>query len=213
MSRFRTSVILLSWLVLCGAVVPLNSARAETESSEKWTGYYLQAGIVGGLPDARQGNVDFGPGVGLSLTAGVRHNAYIAGELDFSHVWLSRTHDFTNLKGTDPSETDDSKNLRSYEISFNLKGYPLSYFEVSLLPDWVEPYLRFGVGFGGVDVGGRSENRFLIRVGGGVDLLIFDPFGLFVDVGYGFHTKTVIENEVAILDGQDQIRVGALIRF
>lgn len=79
-SWFRTDAVLLSWLVLCATFVSLNSARAETELSDEWTGYYFQAGIVAGFPVSRQGNVDFSPGVGISMTAGARQNAYIAGQ-------------------------------------------------------------------------------------------------------------------------------------
>ena len=78
-SWFRTSAILLSWLVLCAVVVPLGAAGAETETDDDWTGYYLQGGIVAGVPVASKDNVDFTPGGVVSLTAGGGHSTYIAG--------------------------------------------------------------------------------------------------------------------------------------
>jgi hypothetical protein len=170
-------------------------------------------GVLGGLPVGSPGDVDFGPGFGIAATAGYRHNAYIAGELDFSYLWLSRTNDFTNLKDTRPFVTDDSKTLESYEITFNLKGYPLALVEVPVVPDWIQPYLRFGFGFGSNDLGDRGQAPFMIRVGGGADLLVFDQLGVYLDGGYTFHTDTLNGTPSPILAGQAQIRVGVLFRF
>lgn len=61
---------------------------------------------------------------------------------------MSDTNDFTKLKGIPAGITDDTKTLQSFAFSFNLKGYPLGVFEVPVVPDWVEPYLRVGLGFG-----------------------------------------------------------------
>lgn len=212
-SWFRTSAILLSWLVLCAVVVPLGAAGAETETDDDWTGYYLQGGIVAGFPVARQGNVDFTPGVGVSLTAGVRHSPYIAGELDFSYVTLSDTDDFNKLKGNLPGSTGDSKTLDSFSFTFNLKGYPLSYFDVPLIPDWIEPYLRLGLGLGQTDLDPRTANRFLIPIGTGVDIMFQDRLGVYLDASYTVLTDTATGNKGAILNGQGQLRAGVLVRF
>lgn len=149
----------------------------------------------------------------MAITAGIRHNAYLAAELDLSFVWAARTGDYTKLDGIDDAETDSSKNLKSFEITFNLKGYPLGYFEVPQIPDWVQPFARIGFGFGETEVGSLDEARFLIRFGGGVDFLIFDQLGVYLDGGYTVVTNTTINSKGTILDGQGQIRAGVLVRF
>lgn len=210
---FRTSVVLLSWLVLCTAVVPLGSASAQIEADDDWTGYYVQSGIVAGFPAARQSNVDFTPGVGVSMTVGVRHSRYIAGELDFSYVWLAKTNDFEKLEGNIPGETGKSKLLDSYAFTFNLKGFPLSYFEVPVIADWIEPYLRVGLGLGQTDLGPRTANRLLIPIGFGVDIMLYDRFGVYLDASYSVLTNAALRNKDAILNGQGQLRAGVVVRF
>ena len=108
------------------------------------------------------------------------------------------------------AETD---NLDYYEVTINLKGYPLGYFEVPEVPDWIQPYGKLGIGFAEVELGYLDEVRFLLRFGAGVDFMLSDKFGLYLDGGYSVITQTVKESKESILDGHGQLGLGGLVRF
>lgn len=209
----RHAGALRSLVVLLLSALPLGSASAEPESRYERTGYYLRAGAAAGFFEAHRSKVDFDVGVGLAIAAGYRHNSYIAGEVGFRYSFAADTDDFTKLDGIDIGEDDDSKTLKEFEVTFDLKGYPLGYFDVSAMPDWVQPYAMVGVGFGETTVGNLKELRFLMRFGGGFEVLITDRLGVYLDGGYSVITGTVRENGGTILDGHGQLGIGALVRF
>lgn len=214
-SWFRKGAPLRIWIVLVLVAFPVGSAHSEPEAESfyDYTGVYLQAGVVAGFFVAQESGVDFDPGGGFAVSAGYRVNSYFAGELDFAYVFDSKTDDFTKLDGVDFGESDDSKTLDYYEFVINLKGYPLGYFEVAGVPDWIQPYGKFGLGFAEADVGYLDEVRFLVRFGAGVDFMFTDQLGIYFDGGYSIITQTVRESDKTILDGQGQLGLGGLIRF
>lgn len=212
-SWIGTDIVLRPLVVLLIFVLPLGSAHAESESLYARTGYYLQAGAAAGFFDAQESGVAFDPAFGSSVTVGYRINAYISGEIDFTYISDSDTDDFTKLDRLKLGEDDDTKTMKEYEVSFNLKGYPFGYFEVSSIPDWVQPYARIGIGFGEDKVGYLDETRFLLRFGTGLDFLITDQVGVYVDGGYTVITSPVREKNESILDGRGHLGFGAFFRF
>ena len=219
MNRLRTGVALGLWIVFVIIAFPLASARAEpeaeldTETLYDYIGPYLQAGAAVGFFDAHKGSVDFDPGVGFTISAGYRVNSYFAGQMDFTYAFGADTNDFTDFVGIDFGESDKTKTLDYYEVTINLKAYPLGYFEVSEVPDWIQPYAKFGLGFAEAEVAYVDAVDLLLRFGAGLDFMINDRFGVYLDGGYSVLTRTVREGKEAILDGQGQLGLGGLIRF
>jgi hypothetical protein len=212
---------LRSWIVLVFITFPIASAFAqpeaevevEAESLYDYIGPYLQAGVAVGFFDAHKGSVDFDPGIGFAVSAGYRVNAYLAGQMDLTYIFEADTDDFLKVEGIDFGESDKTKTLEHYEVTINLKGYPLGYYEVSEVPDWVQPYAKFGFGFAEAKLGPVDEVRFLLRFGAGLDFMINDQFGVYLDGGYSVITQTVREGNKTLLDGHGQLGLGGVIRF
>lgn len=211
----RMRVVSRYWIVIASLALPLGAASAESDSESfyDYTGLYLQSGVAAGFFEAHKGKVDFDPGVGIAVAVGYRPNAYLAGQMDFVYIFEADTDDFTKLDRIELGETDDSKSLGYYEFSFNLKGYPLGYFEVSTVPDWIQPYVKVGFGFADIEVGSLDEVGFLFRFDTGVDFMITDRLGVYLDGGYTVITKMVSEDDSTILDGRGHLGLGALVRF
>ncbi|MBW2290980.1 MAG: outer membrane beta-barrel protein [Deltaproteobacteria bacterium] len=215
MNWLRMGVMLRCWIAIVSTALPLGAASAESDSASLYdfTGLYVQTGITADFFDAHKGRVDFDPGVGITVAAGYRSNAYLAGQVDFTYIFVADTNDFTKLDRIELEETDDSKSLGYYEFIFSLKGYPLGSFEVSMVPDWIQPYVRFGLGFADIELGSLDEVGFLLEFDGGVDFMITDRLGVYLDGGYTVITTTVSEDDATILDGRGHLGLGALVRF
>lgn len=174
------------------------------------TGWYVKGGVVAGFFDAHKKKVDLDPGVGFSVALGVRHSALVGGEINFSYIYESKTKDFDELVD---GARDNSRSVKEYEVLFDLHTYPFSAIEVEIIPDWVQPFVATGVGFGEVEAGSQKQMRLLLRFGGGVDVLITETLGVYLDGGYSVITAVTQSNKKTILDGRGQIGFGVLARF
>jgi len=226
-------VVLYVVLILPVALVTADAGAqdaqemAAPESRYDLSGWFLRAGAAAAFFDEAAGDIQFDPGVGLSVAGGYRHNAYLAGEFSFAYFWKSDTDDFLKFDEIQFDEDDPTKKLISYEISANLKFYPLGYvasddvgtwFEplsesLAVVPDWWQPYLSFGLGFSQQDVSELDQTRFALRFVGGMDFLITRHYGLYAEGGYTMHTNVVHKSEGTYLDGTGHIHLGALVRF
>lgn len=185
------------------------SFDAEKVSEYDYTGWTLRLGLVGGFPDGRKKQVDFDPGIGYAIAVGYRHNAYMAAEFGVSFVYEADTNDFDEIV----DGAKKNKTLRQFEATVSAKGYPLGYFEVDEVPDWIQPYVIAGLGFGESQFSSKKENRVVIRFGTGVDFVLTDTFGVYVDGGYSLLRSSVRPNKGSILNGQGQISAGGTVRF
>lgn len=228
MSLNRVKVVLAMWLAMALLWSPAASAQSEDESVDdesmelEWEdelvedsfydhrGWYVRSGVIAGFFDGHRNKVDFDPGVGFSVAAGVRHSDLIAAEVNFSYVYEAKTRDFDEIV---ESATDESKPVKEYEVLFDLHMYPFASIDLFEIPDWIQPYATAGLGFGEVEVGPAKQSRFLLRFGGGVDVLLTERWGVYLDGGYSVITATTQSNERTILDGRGHLGLGALVRF
>jgi len=173
-------------------------------------GWIFRLGVVGSFFDTRSSKVDFDPGVGFALAAGVRHNDWVVTELSFSWVFESETNDYERLVHL--AETS-KESVEEYELALDFKFYPVGYLQPSAGKDWIQPYLSAGVGLSDVMVGDVDQSRFMLRFGAGVDVLLTDHYGFYVDGGYAVITSTARNNGGNLLDGAGRIGVGALVLY
>ncbi|MFT5442513.1 MAG: hypothetical protein ACI8W3_001557 [Myxococcota bacterium] len=181
----------------------------EDVSEYDYIGWTLRVGLVGGFPDGRKKSVDFDPGIGYAIAVGYRQNAYMAGEVGISFIYDADTNDFDEIV----DGANKTKALRQFEVTVSAKGYPLGYFDVEEVPDWIQPYVITGLGFGESQFNSTKENRIVIRFGTGVDFVLTDRFGAYVDGGYSLLRSSVQPNKGSILNGQGQISAGGTVRF
>ena len=180
-------------LVLSAMALPLQAATAQGEYDDPKR--YARVGVLLGVPSEDfPGSVDLDPGAGFNLTLGYRFREAYAGELDFRY-----------LAGADISGV--KKDLSLFSVTANAKAYPMVLAGVSLT-DWLEPYVVVGAGLVDVDVSSEDTTSFAIRTGAGVDLMIWDDIGVYVDAGY-----LIITDDDTLLEGQAEFVLGFQYRF
>ena len=180
-------------LVLSAMALPLQAATAQGEYDDPKR--YARVGVLLGVPSEDfPGSVDLDPGAGFNLTLGYRFQEAYAGELDFRY-----------LAGADISGV--KKDLSLFSVTANAKAYPMVLAGVSLT-DWLEPYVVVGAGLVDVDVSSEDTTSFAIRTGAGVDLMIWDDIGVYVDAGY-----LIITDDDTLLEGQAEFVLGFQYRF
>ena len=93
----------------------------------------------------------------------------------------------------------------------NAKLYPLG-FAPDAIPQFIQPYLTFGMGLGRFETyvprsfGATGETDFLARFGGGVDFLLSQHWGVYIDGAYSVTNKDVFS-------GFGSMQFGGLYRF
>jgi opacity protein-like surface antigen len=197
-------LLLQTLLLLAMMTLPAWSAAAEGSSKEgeyDWTGIYGKVGIAIGFPVPTQSGVDLGTAVGFDLSEGLRINRWLAVEGNLN--WVG---------GADVDGTDE--NLAVFSGMFNGKWYPLGMFDVSVIPDSIQPYASGGIGGGQVKLkeSGEREGSFIGRVGGGLDWHLSKKMGLYLDGGYLFISNSN-DGEATGLDGNGQINIGVHFRM
>jgi len=165
------------------------------------TGAYLNLGANIGAPDFDFAGVDGKVGGGVAFGAGYRMTKWLAAELEFDL-----------LAGSDV-KVNGSKigDAQYWAITGNVKAYPFQAFETDVIPAWIQPYGRFGMGGGEIEIdfdnaGTRDQGTFVARFGGGIDFLLDRHWALYMDGGY--HATS--EDD---LDGVGIFTLGAFYRF
>jgi hypothetical protein len=166
--------------------LPLRSALAQNYQDS--TGFYGQVAIVLGWPniDGRftapptTGN---GTMIGLSFAAGSRIATWVGVDAEFVLIGGGDLHSF----GVKTAESS----LMAFTA--NAKLYPLA-FSPDLIPQWVQPYGVIGIG-GGIaqsipvasmrdGFGAENVTVFMGRFGAGLEILLTDHWGTYVDGSY-----------------------------
>ncbi|HIM00296.1 MAG TPA: hypothetical protein EYG46_04770 [Myxococcales bacterium] len=166
-------------------------------------GWYVRGGVFGGFLEGRKG-VDFDPGIGFSVAGGLRHNRWMAVEVNYSKVYESETNDI---------EPKNTRSVEEYEVGFDLHFYPLGLIEVSAVSDRLQPYVSGGFGFSEVDVSSSKQTLYMLRIGGGLDMYVTEKLGIYVDGSYSIMSGTTIGNQNNVLSGRGSIGWGAFARF
>jgi hypothetical protein len=166
-------------------------------------GWYVRGGMFGGFLEGRKG-VDFDPGIGFSVAGGLRHNRWMAVEVNYSKVYESKTNDI---------EPKNTRSVEEYEVAVDLHFYPLGLIEVSAVSDRLQPYVSGGFGFSEVDISSSKQTLYLFRIGGGLDVYVTEKLGLYVDGNYSIMSGTTIGNRNNVLSGRGAIGWGVFARF
>ena len=166
-------------------------------------GWYVRGGVLAGYLDGHD-NLDFDAGVGFSVAGGLRHNRWMAIEVNYSKVYKSKTNDI---------ETEKSKSVEEYEMGVDLHFYPLGLIEVLAVSDRFQPYVSGGFGFSEVDVSSSKQTLYMLRFGGGLDVYVTEKLGVYVDGSYSIMSGTTIGNQNNVLSGRGSIGWGAFARF
>jgi hypothetical protein len=166
-------------------------------------GWYVRGGMFGGFLEGRKG-VDFDPGIGFSVAGGLRHNRWMAVEVNYSKVYESKTNDI---------EPKNTRSVEEYEVAVDLHFYPLGLFEVSAVSDRLQPYVSGGFGFSEVDISSSKQTLYLFRIGGGLDVYVTEKLGVYVDGSYSIMSGTTLGNRNNVLSGRGAIGWGAFARF
>ncbi len=195
----------MCWL----ALLPQQSARAESDSVYDRSGWYVRGGVAAGFFDAHRGDVDFDPGAGFAAAVGYRYNSYLVGEAGFAHFWNADTEDYEKLGG----DTDVTKRLSAYELTCNIKTYPLGYWPADAVSEWIQPYALLGIGVASAEVGSEQNVRFLLRFGAGLDFLFTEQYGVYMEYAHSVITSMTTGSGGSLLDGQGQLGAGVLYRF
>jgi opacity protein-like surface antigen len=166
-------------------------------------GWYVRGGVFGGFLEGRKG-VDFDPGIGFSVAGGLRHNRWMAIEVNYSKVYESKTNDI---------EPKNTRSVEEYEVGVDLHFYPLGLIEVLAVSDRFQPYVSGGFGFSEVDVSSSKQTLYMLRIGGGLDVYVTEKLGIYVDGSYSIMSGTTIGNQNNVLSGRGSIGWGAFARF
>jgi hypothetical protein len=166
-------------------------------------GWYVRGGMFGGFLEGRKG-VDFDPGIGFSVAGGLRHNRWMAVEVNYSKVYESETNDI---------EPKNTRSVEEYEVAVDLHFYPLGLIEVSAVSDRLQPYVSGGFGFSEVDISSSKQTLYLFRIGGGLDVYVTEKLGVYVDGNYSIMSGTTIGNRNNVLSGRGAIGWGVFARF
>jgi hypothetical protein len=183
---------------LVGSAAPVRAQERGVEPD--LTGFYVNLGANIGAPEF-DGPLDGEVGGGVAFGGGYRVTPWLAAELEFDLLAGSDVE----VGGSDVGDA------QYWAITANVKGYPFSAFEKDVIPAWIQPYARFGMGGGEIEVdfdglGEEEDGTFVARFGGGIDFLIHRHWGAYVDGG--FHVAS--EDD---LDGVGIFTVGAFYRF
>ena len=151
----------------------------------RWTeeGYLRSSlGGSGGQFGVSVGQIDFDhtssdTSGGFTMTGGYR-----------ALPWLSAEANFTYLGGGEGGIHGGSKgDSQFFAFTFGPKVYPLGFFKVEEIPDFIQPYALVGLGGGQFDIEGRSgmhdESSFIARFMLGFDVWATDHVGFFVEGG------------------------------
>ncbi len=166
-------------------------------------GWYVRGGMFGGFLEGRKG-VDFDPGIGFSVAGGLRHNRWMAVEVNYSKVYESKTNDI---------EPKNTRSVEEYEVAVDLHFYPLGLIEVSAVSDRLQPYVSGGFGFSEVDISSSKQTLYLFRIGGGLDVYVTEKLGVYADGSYSVMSGTTIGNRNNVLSGRGAIGWGVFARF
>ena len=189
--------------VLVVAVLVISAGGASAQSYDDAAGGYVKAGLALGWANANgviSNNPavflapDVGTAVGFDIVAGRRVNAWLAFDGELFYVGGADVKTFPYLL-----QTGSATNMG---VTGNVRGYPLGAFAPDLIPQWIQPYGTFGMGIGFAEIdnvpeatntfGATNELQFLARFGMGVDVLISDHWGVYVDGNYYITNKEVI---------------------
>ena len=180
-------------LILTGAMtalllaLPLASAQAEsTEDKAKGTKYEAAKGLYaqGAFTIAKTnfsggGNLD--PNLGFAFAGGYRFLSWVGADAEF--YWAGRDQ--------------GGGKTRQFGLTFNGKVYPMGLFAPKTL-DSFQPYMVVGMGGGNYKFtnGGTFKNgTFIFRLGAGLDWMITDHIGAFMDLS--LHATPGTKNWVA----------------
>jgi opacity protein-like surface antigen len=184
--------IRIALVATCLLWLPMQTARAQNYPDS--VGLYGQVAIVAGWPD-----IDGFPGspvapetgtmAGLSFTAGYRIATWIGVDAEF--MWIGGG-DIINAN-FGPQFGVKVADASLMAITGNAKLYPLA-FAPDVIPQWVQPYGVIGIGSGlsqarpvvalRASFGADNVNVFMGRFGAGLELLLTDHWGTYVDGSY-----------------------------
>jgi hypothetical protein len=194
------SILLLS--------LPLGAAKAQNYQDS--VGPYGEIAFAFGWPSINSRftvppTTGSGTMIGLSFTGGYRINSLIAVDAEFLWVGGGDLSTF-GVQFSDAS---------LMAITGNIKFYPLSKAP-DLIVEWIQPYVVMGIGSGlgqstpaayrRTGIGTDNVNVFMGRFGGGVEILLDNHWGIYLDGNY-----YVASDEV--FDGAGTLGVGVLYSF
>ncbi|MFO0688579.1 MAG: outer membrane beta-barrel protein [Myxococcota bacterium] len=176
-ARLASMALVALGLVALGAPLAA-SAQAFDESKIRgydFKGMYGQFGVSVGQIDFDHTSSDTSGG--FTMTGGYR-----------ALPWLSAEANFTYLGGGEGGIHGGSKgDSQFFAFTFGPKVYPLGFFKVEEIPDFIQPYALVGLGGGQFDIEGRSgmhdESSFIARFMLGFDVWATDHVGFFVEGG------------------------------
>jgi hypothetical protein len=186
-------------LLVAAALLVMSVGSASAQSYDDAAGGYVKAGLALGWANSKGVATaplapDVGTAVGFDIAVGRRINAWLAADVELYYVGGADVKTFPYLVTTGSAT--------NVGVTGNVKGYPLGAFAPDLMPQWIQPYGTFGLGIGMAEVdqqpdfvntfGSTNELQFLARFGMGVDVLISDHWGVYVDGNYYITNKEQI---------------------
>lgn len=170
----------------------LVSGVALADDDDYSSGAYVGGALSIGVEqfDFAPGSVDFKEAFGVDLWAGYRVHRYIGIEGQFVY-----------LKGFDIKGAPIDFNALNFTA--NVKVYPIS--------GTIQPYLLGGIGGGRFEIEGGGESvddsGGVFRLGGGVDVYVFDSVALVAGIGYLFTRGDITDTDIL------EIRLGVQYQF
>ena len=182
---------------------PASLASAQT--------YEDSRGLYGGMTIslgwnkwASASGIDSDTMTGFSFTAGYRFSPWFGGDVGFTWTGGGNVSS-PGLVG------DYSASVLA--VGLAAKFYPLVRASRKI-PEWVQPYLTFGIGSGIAEqtpggssgFGSESQSVFLARFGMGTEVMLTQNWGAVMDVSYYASTSGALEG-IAVT------RLGGIFRF
>jgi opacity protein-like surface antigen len=182
-----------------------SSAVAQAQTYNDSLGFYGQFSLPVGWNNMADDSGD-GAMVGFALTAGYRFNSWIGADVEV--LWMGAG----DIR--DPATGSVSMDASLLSVVGSAKFYPLV-LTSRYIPGWVQPYLVFGLGSGIAQQSPRGSNQFgasqdetvfLARFGTGLEVMISQHWGTYLDVNYyAANSKS--------LSGIGTLRLGVLCHF